>query len=89
MEHELKTWPAQYQAIVDGKKTFEYRINDRGFKVGHTLKLREYSPEMKGYTGRVMRARVTYMLDENCDVPVSIEPGHVIMSIKPYWNQRI
>lgn len=25
MNHELKTWPPYYQAIIDGKKRFEIR----------------------------------------------------------------
>ncbi|WP_444812245.1 DUF3850 domain-containing protein, partial [Streptococcus canis] len=38
-----------FEAIMDGTKTFECRYNDRDFKVGDELLLREYDPK-KGYT---------------------------------------
>jgi hypothetical protein len=65
MEHELKTWPPYYDALVDGSKTFEYRLNDRGFHVGDVLYLREWEPQDGFYTGRSMRRPVTYMLASN------------------------
>lgn len=44
MIHELKTWTEYFQAIVSGEKTFEIRENDRGFRVGDTLILRQWTP---------------------------------------------
>ena len=44
MEHELKTWVCFYNPVISGKKTFEVRQNDRGFKVGDTLLLKEFMP---------------------------------------------
>lgn len=40
--HELKTWVAQFKAVVDGRKTFEVRRNDRDYKEGDIVLLREY-----------------------------------------------
>lgn len=39
--HYLKTDPAVFGATITGHKTHEIRLNDRGFKVGDTLVLRE------------------------------------------------
>ncbi len=39
--HELKTDPAVFQASWDEKKMFEVRKNDRDFRVGDTLWIRE------------------------------------------------
>jgi hypothetical protein len=41
-EHQLKTWPEYFKAIHRGEKTFELRNNDRDFKKGDILILREF-----------------------------------------------
>lgn len=81
-EHVLKTWPEEFQAVVDGAKTFDYRRNDRDFRVGDALVLHEWDhrtardfPGVGGgtirgaYTGRKLRARVSYMLQGQFGVP--------------------
>lgn len=53
--HSLKIWPEPFQAVLDGRKTAEFRreMNDAGdqiermFEVGDALLLREYDPEQK------------------------------------------
>lgn len=73
--HELKTWPDYFVHLLDGSKTFEYRRNDRGFKVGDVLRLREWEPlawasgqsTMGRYTGREMQRRVSYLLATSPD----------------------
>lgn len=52
--HELKITSIPFMAILDGTKTHEYRKNDRQFKVGDYLRLREFipCPECNG-TGRI------------------------------------
>ena len=78
MTHDLKCWPEYFQLIVDKKKTFEIRKNDRGFEVGDILYLREYDPITQLYTGRYETCRVLYVLQ---NYP-AIQSGHVVMSIK-------
>ena len=43
-EHTLKTWPKPFEAVWEDKKRFEFRQNDRDFKVGDRLVLREWVP---------------------------------------------
>ena len=75
--HNLKTWPIFFQAIKSGKKTFEVRINDRGYKVGDTLTFQEFDPDKQEYTGDVIVKGVPYIIGE----PFAKE-GHVIMALR-------
>lgn len=60
--HTLKTWPEPFQAILDDRKSFEVRRNDRAFAVGDLLRLLEWDPASEAYTGRGDEARVTYIV---------------------------
>jgi hypothetical protein len=52
--HDLKTWPDYFEALIERRKTFELRQNDRDFQVGDMLNLQEFHPCSKcGATGRV------------------------------------
>lgn len=66
--HELKTLPEPFTAVLEGRKRYEIRVNDRDFKVGDELHLAEWDPgplkfptRPQGYTGRECTVRVTYM----------------------------
>lgn len=60
-KHDLKCWPDPFQAVWDGLKTYEIRVNDRDYGVGDELTLREWDPKTETYTGREVSAYVTYM----------------------------
>lgn len=79
MEHELKIWPAYFAAVLDGRKTFEVRKNDRGFNAGDTVYMREFDPavsvEIHRYTGMSIRFRIGYVL------PIDAE--RVVFSLLP------
>ncbi|MFA6321796.1 MAG: DUF3850 domain-containing protein [Candidatus Omnitrophota bacterium] len=85
MIHELKTDPEVFQSVCDGFKTFEIRLDDRGFKVGDDLLLKETfytGEEMKQgkplqYTGRDYYSHVNYILRGPC---FGLADGWVIMS---------
>ena len=78
--HQLKTWPIFFEAVLNGTKTFEIRLNDRNFQVGDKLDLMEYDPDAEGYTGRHCHRFVSYVLDAN---PFFDFKGHVILGLKP------
>lgn len=42
MIHHLKTLPDYFQAVVDERKPFEIRENDRNFKIGDLVILEEF-----------------------------------------------
>lgn len=58
---EKKVWPQYFQAILDGKKTFELRLNDFEINEGDTLLLKEWNPETKDYTGRSLEKKVGFV----------------------------
>lgn len=61
--HTLKIQPEFFEAMTEGRKTFEIRRgNDRTYVVGDTLRLREYLPDRKDYSGREMDVLVTYVM---------------------------
>ena len=59
--HVLKILPEYFEAVILGIKRFEIRKNDRDYKVGDGLTLCEY--KNNEFTGRQIRAIVTYMTD--------------------------
>ena len=59
--HELKCLPEYYEAVRENRKTFELRKNDRGFRVGDVVRLKEY--DGSSYTGRELVRRITYILE--------------------------
>lgn len=62
--HELKTWPVHFREVASGNKTFESRLDDRGFETGDQVRLREYVPDLVNpeYTGREITATIGYIL---------------------------
>lgn len=83
--HDLKCWPEPFQAIKDGRKTFEFRRNDRDYQSGDVLRLREYDPNTQAYSGDMVAVMVTYILDNGFGLP----DGYVIMSIKRVADLRL
>lgn len=51
--HELKISPKYFEDVKANKKHFELRKDDRDFKVGDLITLREYDNEQ--YTGREIK----------------------------------
>ena len=90
--HELKTDPIPYRAVYDGLKTYEIRLDDRGFEIDDILLLRETKhtgKEMKEqkkpliYTGSAGLVVVTHILR----YIYGIKDGWCIMSIKRFVKE--
>lgn len=74
--HELKVWPRFFEALIGGIKTAEYRKNDRNFEAGDLLRLREYNPETKSYTGQETHCVILHV-NEGEPIP----QGYALLSI--------
>ena len=80
--HELKTDDHVYRLVENGKKTFDFRKNDRDFKEGDILHLKEWYPGTvtEGeYSGHSLLAKVTYILMGGV---YGVPEGYCVMSIK-------
>lgn len=70
--HELKILPGYFEAVFMGTKTFEIRKNDRDYKVGDMLILKEWNGR---YTGKKLARKVIYISN------YQQKPGYVVMAI--------
>lgn len=75
--HELKTIQPYFNEVWSGNKTFEYRFNDRDFKEGDIVILREWS-EAHGYSGRNVTGKIGFVLIDFPGFPA----GYVVFSIR-------
>ncbi|KAF1291069.1 DUF3850 domain-containing protein [Candidatus Enterococcus leclercqii] len=62
MEHKLKIRQEFFEPVIQGKKRFEIRKNDRNFKVGDIIMLEEID-ENSVYTGDSFKTRITFITD--------------------------
>lgn len=76
MIHELKILHEYFEAVTSGRKQFEIRKNDRGFKVGDQLILCEHDLWVDEFTGRSYKAEITYITD------YAQKDGYVVLGIK-------
>lgn len=82
MRHELKLSTKFFEEALKGRKPFEIRYDDRGYKVGDDIILKEYDDD---YTGREISGRITYILT---DIFVGLKPGYVAFTYETESKER-
>ena len=80
--HELKTWPPQFNAIIEGRKTAEFRKNDRDFEVDDLLILREWYPPGYDVKPPYSRQYIVAIIKQMESGGFGIPEGYVVMSIE-------
>ena len=75
--HSVKILPTYFEAIISGDKTFEIRYNDRDYKVGELLCLKEFCDG--DYTGRETVREICYIIDDSA----YCKEGYVVLGIRP------
>lgn len=73
--HELRILTEYFSPIIDGIKTFEIRKDDRGYKVGDLIFLKEWDEDAV-YTGRAVIKEIAYL------TTYAQMPTYVVFSIK-------
>lgn len=76
--HGLKIGPLYFNAVSNGEKKAELRINDRNYQCGDFLLLREWAGE---YSGNKLVVKVTHILP--LEGLVTVGNNWVMMSISP------
>lgn len=74
--HYIRLATQYFDDVAAGIKTFELRKNDRDYKTGDILEMNEFKEGRN--TGRVIRCRVVYMLDDY----TGLTDGYCILGTK-------
>lgn len=84
-KHRLKTLARYWDAVSDGTKTFEVRLNDRAFQTGDILELTKIDDcgnyvTLSGtrFEETILRKRITYLLQGG---QFGIEPRCCVLGI--------
>ncbi len=75
--HELKILPEHFIYVSAGLKTAEIRLNDRNYKVGDKLLLKEWDNK---YTGKAVQVTITHILHDF----KGLDPNYVSISFKRF-----
>ena len=75
--HSLKTDPVYFNAVWNGRKKSELRKDDRDFRLGDNIILKEYDRPSEKYSGREIRTSISY-ITEHRD---SLRDGFVMLCL--------
>lgn len=80
--HRLKVDRKYWPALVDGRKTFEVRRNDRDFQAGDVLELTPFDPSAPPGppATELWTVEVSYVLHT---FPEGLQPGYVVLGLVP------
>jgi ParB family chromosome partitioning protein len=73
--HDVKLGTTFFDDVKTGRKTFELRKNDRGYKEGDTIVMHEYNDGTT--TGRTIEKKIVYMLEDF----TGLEDGYCILGL--------
>lgn len=76
--HIIKIEPQYFKKAAADLKPWEIRVNDRDYKSGDILVLKEWDPDKKEFTGKILIRRITEVFKDLPYLPNDV----VIMTIK-------
>ena len=88
MQH-LKSWPRFFNPILAGQKKHDIRRNDRRFEVGDIIILEEYDDHTSKYTGRTLKAKITWISssDEPCSIAEdALSSNFCVLSLEIHYQ---
>lgn len=60
MKHDLKILPQYFSRVADRSKTFEIRLDDRGYQAGDVVVLKEWD-DVNLFSGREITAKIGFV----------------------------
>jgi len=75
--HDIRLGASFFDDVLECRKNFELRKNDRGYKVGDILHMMEFKDGRN--TGRSVKRKIIYMLEDF----TGLEDGFCILGIEP------
>lgn len=84
MIHTVKCINPFFEDVLSGRKTFEIRRNDRDYKVGDLMILREYNLERKTYMGGRCLVEIVYIYEGSKHGKFGLHKGFVILGIRSF-----
>jgi hypothetical protein len=86
MMHEVKINPVFFKLVANGTKPFELRKNDRDYKVGDRILLREYCSEKKEYTDQFCIKGISYVLNGGS---FGLDSSYVALGLKECLGNEV
>jgi hypothetical protein len=82
MRHDLKTWLPYFDAVLEGRKNFEVRLNDRNYEVGDWVRLLPYDTAKQKIVRRLgvrhIDREITYIMQGG---QFGLAPDYVVLAI--------
>jgi len=77
--HVIKCQTPYFQDVLDRRKTFEVRLNDRDYQVDDELHMIEVECDSLTQTGRRLSATISYMLS---DASWGLRDNYVVLALE-------
>lgn len=84
VRHTVRAHPDSFQPMWDGLQTFDVRENDRDYKVDDSYQVMEFDPAVEKYTGRMLGASLSFILQGKYGLP----PNIVVMTLS-IWSRIV
>jgi hypothetical protein len=88
--HDLKIFPEYFNSVIEEnvclRKTVELRKDDRGYKVGHYLRLKEFDSISKVLTGKEAHVRITHILKGGVWLPQDYAALSILLIYPNRWE---
>ncbi len=79
-----KCWKQYFEKVLDGKKTYEVRLNDDYYQIGDRLILEEYDNYNSEKTGRSVTKIITDILYVQSDSEIRF--GSTELTFQRFWS---